>query len=885
MLRKFLVIIILVIFSGKAFPAHIIGGEMYYECLGGNLYQFTMKLYRDCNSSGAAFDDPANFAVFDENNQLVLQKQDFINDISFVEPDLSSPCLTFPPDICVQQGLYVFSIELPSADQAYQIVYQRCCRNATIVNLTDPGDQGLTIVTTVPASNEAVCNSAPFYNNFPPPVLCAQEFLEFDHSATDLDGDSLSYKLCSPFIGGTANNPAPNPPSNPPYAEVLWGPGFDEIGPLNGNPGLTIDPITGFLTGTPTQLGQFVVGVCVEEWRDGELLNVNTRDFQFNVALCEQTYTALIAEPEPGDFCDDLIFEFENLSDPDNEFVWDFGDPTTNTDVSNLYSPSYTYPDTGTYEVMLVTNPGFFCSDTAYLTVPLYYEMEINVEIASFECINGQQIFTFAASGIFEDDAQVDWDFGPEATPQFGSGTSVAGVTFSNLGDQEIGVEVTDNACDAQDDVTVNIPDPPDLTITPQNLFCNGLNYQFSQESLNASFFTWDFGVSGTDTDISSQEAAGFTFPEPGIYTVSLTGDDGTNCPVTVTEDFDIQTLLEPEIAPTSIVCLEGNSVSFEASGSFTSEAVFSWQFEAASPGSSSSQNPTGISFESAGTHPVELTISENGCTRTANSDMTIHNNPIADFNAQFAYGCAPLTVSFSDQSFTQSSAVSYLYDFGDGGESTARNVKHTYTEPGIYSVHFFLENLNGCIDSDDALKEGIVEVVPTPVPGFIADPLVVSAINPVIEITDISEGSISCQYIFDGQLFDDCNFEHSLQIVEPQTITQTVENEFGCKASLETDIKISDHLIYVPNAFTPDEDGLNDFFFPVTTGAMNIEMYIFDRWGQQVYSNKNDTQGWNGSGHTDGYYAEAGVYQYIIIITDNLSWNFEYTGSVRLLR
>lgn len=885
MLRKFLFIFILVIISSKAFPAHIIGGEMYYRCLGDNLYQFTMKLYRDCNSNGAAFDDPANFAVFDENNNLILTKQDFINSITFVQPDLDSPCLAFPPDICVQEGLYVFSIQLPSDSQAYKVVYQRCCRNATIQNLTNPGDQGLTIETTIPAASDAPCNSAPSYNNFPPPVLCAQEYLEFDHSATDSDGDSLAYKLCSPFIGGSTNNPAPDPPSNPPYSTVDWGPGFNEINPVNGSPGLSIDPITGMLSGTPTQLGQYVVGVCVEEWRDGVLLNVNTRDFQFNVALCEQLFTASIADPDPGDFCDDLIFQFENESNPDNQFIWHFGDPTTDDDVSELYSPSYTYPDTGTYEVMLITNPGFFCSDTAFLTVPLYYDIAINVEIASFECINGQQVFTFAADGVFEDDAQINWDFGPDATPQFGAGTSISGVTFVNIGDQNIGVEVIDNICDAQDEVTVNIPEPPELTITPQNLFCNGLNYQFTQENENATFFTWDFGVEGVDTDVSSQASAGFTYPEAGIYTISLTGNNGDNCPITVTEEFDIQTLLEPEIAPTTITCLEGNSVNFEASGSFSNDAVFMWEFQAANPGTSAMQNPTGISFESAGTHPVGLTISENGCTRSANAEMTIHSNPIADFVAQSAYGCAPLTVSFTDQSFTQSSSVSYLYNFGDGESSSARNTKHIYTEPGIYSVQFFIENLNGCIDSDNAFKEGLVEVVPTPVAGFIADPLIVSAINPVIEITDISEGSSSCQYIFDGQVFDDCNFEYSLQNVEPQTITQTVENEFGCKATIETEIKISDHLIYVPNAFTPDQDGLNDFFFPVTTGAVNIEMHVFDRWGQEIYRNMNDTQGWNGSSHTEDYYAPADVYQYIIIITDNLNWNFEYTGSVRLLR
>lgn len=884
-MRKILLIFILLFLTGKGFAAHIIGGEMYYECLGNNIYEVTMKLYRDCNSTGAPFDAPATFAVFDESNMLVTSFISFLTFQSDVEPDLSSPCLSFPPDICVEEGVYVFTVQLPSNTMAYQIVYQRCCRNSTIQNLIFPGDQGLTIVAEIPPASLAECNNMPSYNNFPPPVLCGQEYFEFDHSATDLDGDSLVYSLCSPFIGGTTANPAPNPPSNPPYDEVMWGAAYDALNPLNADPGLSIDPVTGLLTGTPTQLGQYVVGVCVEEWRDGQLLSVNTRDFQFNVALCEQTYSAIIADPDPADLCEDLTFQFENLSDPTNSFIWDFGDPTTEDDVSTMYSPSYTYPDTGIYTAMLISNPGFFCSDTAYIEIPLYYEIQINVEIASFECVNGQQIFTFEADGLFDEGATISWDFGPNATPQFGNGTSVNGLTFSTLGPQVIDVEVSDNACNAQDQITVEIPSPPEVTIIPQDIFCNGLTYQFQQESEFAGIYSWDFGVNGVTDDVSTVAEPQFTFPQPGIYTVSLTANNAQNCPVTVTETFDIRTLLAPQISPQSITCLEGNSISFEAAGSFSPNATFLWEFDQASPATSTLQNPVGISFESAGNHPVQLTISENGCTRTAEGVMPIHANPIADFSAGSVSGCAPLTVAFTDKSFTQSSAVSYSYDFGDGNHSSARSTNHTYTEPGVYSVHFTIQNLNGCIDWDDALKPGIVEVLPTPKAGFQADPLVVSSIEPTIEIIDMSEGSTSCEYEFDGQIFTDCNFEHFLQIVEPQTIVQTVVNDHGCAARLETDIRISDHLIYVPNAFTPDADGLNDFFFPVTTGATNIEMHIYDRWGKLVYSNLNDDSGWNGSSPNESYYAQPGVYQYVIILTDHLGWNYEYMGSVRLLR
>jgi hypothetical protein len=170
-------------FVSQSLAEHIIGGEMSYECLGNNAYGFTMKLYRDCAANGAPFDNPAIFAVFDESGEIIEQLEIPLTFSLFVDTDLDSPCLSVPPNICVQEGTYNFTVSVPADGQAYQVVYQRCCRNQTIQNLTNPGAQGLTIQATIPPSTIAPCNSSPEFINFPPPVLCAQELLVFDHSA------------------------------------------------------------------------------------------------------------------------------------------------------------------------------------------------------------------------------------------------------------------------------------------------------------------------------------------------------------------------------------------------------------------------------------------------------------------------------------------------------------------------------------------------------------------------------------------------------------------------------------------------------------------------------------------------------------------------------
>jgi gliding motility-associated-like protein len=884
----FLTWVFLAMVSKSVVAEHIVGGEMTYVCNGDGTYTFTMKLYRDCNSSGAPFDNPGNFAVFDDNNFLVDQVQATVISEQEIDPTFNSPCLDFPPDICVEEGTYQFTIALNTDVSGYQVVYQRCCRNQTVQNLNNPAAQGLTIVAEVPPSSAAICNSSPVFNSFPPPVLCSFEQLVFDHSATDPDGDELIYSLCSPYIGGTQVDPLPIPASNPPYDQVVWAGGYSAIDPLDADPGLTIDPNTGILTGIPQIQGQYVVGVCVEEWRDGVLLGVNKRDFQFNVAPCEATSEVILADIESeqlsNQLCDDLIFNFENLSDPANEFVWDYGDPTTEEDIEVTYDGSYTYPDTGTYVVTVVSNPGAFCSDTAQIVLPVYFEAEVEIESSTFECIDGSPVYSFTAGGEFEPESQIIWDFGPNATPQQLEGLTVEGISFSGTGLQTIEVQALNNICEAQSTLTFNVPDPPQAEISPQEAFCQGLQVTFSQTSENASIFNWDFGDPNTDGDVSNAAQPSYTFTEPGVYTVSLTASNPDNCPVTVEETFDVQILLAPEIPDQPIACFDGHAFDFEAGGSYSSNAVFQWTFPEGTPGSSSAQNPSGITYAEPGEKEVLLTVLDNGCEESVESSIELHPNPEALFDVFPQSGCVPLSVSFINQSITESSAVSYDWDFGDGSISVGSNAIHEYTQPGVYSVSLHLENLNGCIDSDEVVLENIVEVTPGVEASFIVEPNPVSVLDPQIEVTGLSENVSNCTYIFDGMEFNSCDFQHTLVNVEPQTILLSVENEFGCKGRAETEITLTDHLIYIPNAFTPDGDGINDLFKPSIIGVVEMRMWIFDRWGSLVYYTEDPT-GWNGQGKDGTHYVKSDVYSYKIVITDFEEENFEYLGSVRLIR
>ncbi|MFT7588486.1 MAG: hypothetical protein ACI959_000696, partial [Limisphaerales bacterium] len=366
--------------------AHIIGGELSYVHVGGDDYEVTLEIYRDCAGGGAPFDDPAWLFIYDELSGVLLQNVSMpLPGFTNISPDLSDPCLVFPPFICVEKAVYVVTVSLPAIPGGYDLVYQRCCRNNTIINLFDPGETGSTYKAYVPSIGTMV-NSSPKFNDLPPLVICRDQGLTFDHAATDPDGDDLVYSLCAPFAGASSAcpNPAgpltgagcPGDPGPPPYVPVDYGGGYSASYPLDAAPAVSINSVTGLLTGTPNVEGQFVVGICVEEYRAGVLISTHYRDFQFNVVNCDPVILA--ATNDYVIDCQDLSVTFANFSTGASSFLWDFGVGGAS---STLVNPTFSFPDTGSYIITLIAEPGAYCADTAFAIVDLYPVMLADFEV------------------------------------------------------------------------------------------------------------------------------------------------------------------------------------------------------------------------------------------------------------------------------------------------------------------------------------------------------------------------------------------------------------------------------------------------------------------------------------------------------------------------
>lgn len=363
---RFLFAIALICCALAARATHIVGGEMTYRCLGNDQYEIKLSIYRDCYNGIPWFDNPAIISVFDNQWNRLSTFSLFLNQSlnDTLDVYLNNPCLTVPPDVCVHRTTYTRVLSLPFRPGGYYIAHQRCCRNILIRNIPDPLNTGMTIVTHITEDALTLCNSSPVFKLWPPLAICVNEPIDFDHGATDTDGDSIVYRLCTPLNGVDSFAPAPNPILPGPYPELDWlTPPYSLADLLGGDP-MKIDAMTGFITGVPNMVGNFVVGVCADEYRNGVLLSSTRRDFQYNVAACGKPNAAIFA---PEYLCDTRTVQFQNQSQSSLSYLWyfDWGNDLSKT--ANTTSPQYTYPaDTGTYVVALIVQPGTPCSDTAF---------------------------------------------------------------------------------------------------------------------------------------------------------------------------------------------------------------------------------------------------------------------------------------------------------------------------------------------------------------------------------------------------------------------------------------------------------------------------------------------------------------------------------------
>lgn len=684
MKRFVLSFILLCILPVAAWSTHIIGGFVDYQYLGNNQYEITLKVYRDCFGGQAPFDNPANVAIFDGTGSLIRTISLFNPSITDIEPTIDNPCLVIPPQVCVEEAVYTTTETLPPNATGYYFTYQRCCRNGSITNVPNPGDQGATYFTFIPDSSTALGNSSPVFKEFPPIAICVNEPLVVDQSATDADGDSLVYSLCASYNGGSTGSPAPNPPASPPYALIPFATPYTPTDPMDANPKLEIDSLTGELTATPTLQGQYVVGICIEEYRNGVLIGTHVRDFQFNVVFCPDV-AVITPLPDTSVVCAPFEITFKADSTNANSFFWNFGDPTTTQDTSSLFAPTWTYPAEGQYTVTLFAENKDGCKDTT--------EQIVNIKQAAFANFDYVQVCPGEPVQFFDSSTtdigpfvSWNWDFGDGSTStqqnpvHSYAGTGPYNVTLNAVTSDGCEVEVTRQV------VFHPIPNANFSTSTR----CVDLPITFTDQSTvaNPSSLTqwqWDFGDGAT----ASIQNPDHTYTNPGPYTVQLIVVSNEGCADTITRTINVADKLVAQADGDTSVCFD-QPVQLTASGGQT----YRW-FPAAGINNPNIPNP----IARPQTNTVYTVVVSDSCySDTAFVQVDLLPAPIADFTADLA--CVGESIQFFDQSvdtFGQN-IVSWSWAFGDGATSTMQDPSHVYGTNGPFPVTLTVTNDTGCV-------------------------------------------------------------------------------------------------------------------------------------------------------------------------------------------
>ncbi|NRA50926.1 MAG: hypothetical protein HRU12_17490, partial [Phaeodactylibacter sp.] len=561
---------------GIAKATHIVGGEMNYTCLGDDEYEITLTIFRDCfnGNPNAWFDNPASIGVFNEDNVLLQQILVPLLNNDTLNPVLTSECLVVPPDVCVHTTTYRTIVTLPPIAGGYQLAYQRCCRNETIVNIVDPLDTGATYGVTISEAALEACNSNPKFQEWPPIYICVNEPIVFDQSAIDQDGDSIVYRLCTPLTGATPDIPQPQPPNNPPYAEIQWiDPPYNVDNMLNGSPGgapLTINSQTGLLTGFPVTQGQFVVGICVEEYRNGVLISTTRRDFQYNIGLCGEANAAFLA---PEVQCGSLTVNFENQSDGSNNYLWQFNDPANPGASSSMTDPVFTYSDFGQYTAMLIVAPGEVCEDTAFQDITLQpnslfpdFELAIDgcSDIATIQVIDNSQDTLF-------DLESWQWEVSPgglfstEQEPLF---------EVDAAGTYNITLTLTSSAgCEVQLTETIDVELLTGALTTDALNICPGDAVQLNPWFNSAYSYSWESHPDIDDPGAPNPEVSPSDTTTYSVTVSDLTGE----CSLVAEVVVNVSPPLQPAITPDTTICTP--SIALNASD--PNAVFYSWYSDA----------------------------------------------------------------------------------------------------------------------------------------------------------------------------------------------------------------------------------------------------------------------------------------------------------------
>ncbi len=360
-----------------------------------------------------------------------------------------------------------------------------------------------------------------------------------------------------------------------------------------------------------------------------------------------------------------------------------------------------------------------------------------------------------------------------------------------------------------------------------------------------------------------------------GNYTYVVNATDAFNCAASA--NINLTFFPQPTVTATgATICGGQGSTVLSASGAST----YTWQ-----PG-----NITGPTYPFSGNQSVIITVvgTSNGCNNTATTAVNVNPMPTANITLGNAKGCVPACVTFTAGG--NPNITSYGWILNGAGITGSVNGAYCFDEAASYTLGLTVMDANGCTGT---VVPVTIDIYPKPTADFNHAPIKpIVNIDQFVTFTDASWGTpiVSWNWYFmNTAQYTSIEQNPTFAYTEPGTypVVLVVKSDKGCMDTLIRPLVVGEDFgIYVPNAFTPNADGLNDIFQPKGFGVVKYEINVFDRWGEKVYSTKAFEEGWDGSFHgRSKTICEEGTYTWLIQCTDVFGKSHELKGHVTLMR
>ncbi len=403
-------------------------------------------------------------------------------------------------------------------------------------------------------------------------------------------------------------------------------------------------------------------------------------------------------------------------------------------------------------------------------------------------CRGQETVFVNGSSTLSGSITFYSWDFGDGQSSTVPSPRHV----YASAGDFVVRLLVIDSNGD-QDDFSTTVTVYPSASVNFSATAgdrCMSTTQSFTDLSSIAggssiTDFEWDFG-DGTIVNSATSINPSHDYAAAGTYTVTLTATTNNMCVSSLSKPITIYPDPVAEFSFPGDVCL-GESIAFTNNSSIGSGNVtYTWDFNDGSP-TSSQINPT-HTFATAGVFDVSLLVTSTagGCTDLTTQQVEVFAQPAANFS--FSDHCFEQTAAFSN---TSTDAVSYLWLFGDGSQSTDVSPTYDYASPGTFEVTLEATSANNCVD----VITKIINVRPNPAAYFEVKDTCLGTATTFSNLSTITSGPITYSWDFgDGSpLSTDIHPSYTYPTAGVYTVELTVASSFTCSAVYSTTVEIFD--------------------------------------------------------------------------------------------